>query len=98
MNRLIGTRFQTKGKRLTYNYLLPWICRPLVILAPVDTPKRMRQSDCTESLTPTSDLLDPAIDLLSNTEQYPISYAQIVEFLEEAGEEKDYFFNSQVHC
>ena len=45
----------------------------------------MHHSDSIESLTPTLNLLD----LLSNTEQYPLSYDQTVGLMEKAVGEKD---------
>ncbi|RZC34998.1 Exo endo phos domain containing protein, partial [Asbolus verrucosus] len=54
----------------------------------VRPPKKMRASDSSESLTPTVELLQPAKDLISNTDQYPLSFNQTIQLLEAAlGEE-----------
>ncbi|XP_063915606.1 uncharacterized protein LOC135131690 [Zophobas morio] len=50
--------------------------------------KRIKPSDSTESLTPVSDLLHPAKQLLENA-QYPLNFEQTVEFLEKATGEVD---------
>ncbi|KAJ3652704.1 hypothetical protein Zmor_018646 [Zophobas morio] len=50
--------------------------------------KRIKPSDSTESLTPVSDLLHPAKQVLENA-QYPLNFEQTVEFLEKATGEVD---------
>ncbi|KAJ3658880.1 hypothetical protein Zmor_010596 [Zophobas morio] len=49
-------------------------------------PKKIKPSDSVESLTPTTDLLYPAKELLDNA-QYPLSFVQMVEFMEKASGE-----------
>ena len=44
--------------------------------------KKIKSSDSYESLTPVSDLLDPAKDLISSASQYPLSYNQTTEFMD----------------
>ncbi|RZB40232.1 hypothetical protein BDFB_013745 [Asbolus verrucosus] len=51
--------------------------------------KKTRASDSCESVTPTSDLLNPVKDLINNTDVYSLNYSQIVEFMDKAVGEDD---------
>ena len=51
--------------------------------------KKVKSSDSCESLTSTSELLMPVKHMLNNTEQYPLNYEQITEFMDKASGEKD---------
>jgi hypothetical protein len=51
--------------------------------------KKIRSSDSVESLTSTSELLMLAKDAVNNSEQYPIDFDQMVEFMEKVSGETD---------
>jgi hypothetical protein len=51
--------------------------------------KKIRSSDSVESLTSTSELLMLAKDAVNNSEQYPIDFHQMVEFMEKVSSETD---------
>ena len=51
--------------------------------------RKVKPSDSCESLTSTSELLLPVKHMLNNTEQYPLNYEQITEFMDKASGEKD---------
>jgi hypothetical protein len=51
--------------------------------------KKIRSSDSVESLTSTSELLMLAKDAVNNSEQYPIDFHQMVEFMEKVSGETD---------
>jgi hypothetical protein len=51
--------------------------------------KNIRSSDSVESLTSTSELLMLAKDAVNNSEQYPIDFNQMVEFMEKVSGETD---------
>jgi hypothetical protein len=51
--------------------------------------KNIRSSDSVESLTSTSELLMLAKDVVNNSEQYPIDFDQMVEFMEKVSGEMD---------
>ena len=51
--------------------------------------KKLKKSASTESLTPTTELLLPAKDLITNTNEYPLDYDQTIEFMTKVNEVSD---------
>ncbi|KAJ3646264.1 hypothetical protein Zmor_023858 [Zophobas morio] len=51
--------------------------------------KKIRPSNSCENLTPTSQLLAPAKNLIDNTDRYPVSIDKVVEFMNKAAGDND---------